>query len=125
MIIACVKALMPALFLVSAANAATTQPRYYAHQTVEDKQGVIAPWYKGQNGQCDFRVRISAETLKRYPWADASKAPTPAPHYIYNGSWQITPEGAITPGAQGDWENGDLCQRDAFAIVGWINYYQY
>ena len=41
---------------------------------VEDRHGVIAPWYGGQNGQCDFRVRVSAETLKRYPWADKPKA---------------------------------------------------
>ena len=27
-------------------------------------------WYRGQNGQCDFRICIAAETLKRYPWAD-------------------------------------------------------
>ena len=55
------------------ARAATTQPSYFAHKTVEDRHGVIAPWYAAQNGQCDFRVRISAETLKRYPWADAGK----------------------------------------------------
>ena len=42
--------------------------KYFAHPGIEDRYGVIAPWYRGQNGQCDFR--IAAETLKRYPWAD-------------------------------------------------------
>ncbi|UCD29076.1 MAG: hypothetical protein JSV03_00910, partial [Planctomycetota bacterium] len=72
--------------------AATIQKRYYAHKVAEDRYGVIAPWYKGQNGQFDFRVRIAAETLKRYPWADASKAVAPAPEYFYNGRWQIAPD---------------------------------
>ena len=69
-------------------------PRYYAFEAVEDRHGVIAPWYGGQNGQLDFRVRVAAETLKRYPWA--TDAPSPAPHYVYNGSWRIAPDGTIT-----------------------------
>jgi hypothetical protein len=28
--------------------------RYFAHPVVEDRYGVIAPWYRGLNGQCDF-----------------------------------------------------------------------
>lgn len=77
-------------------KAATVQKRYYAHDAVHDRHGVIAPWYKGQNGQCDFRVRIAAETLKRYPWADATKAPTPAPEFVYSGAWKIAADGTIT-----------------------------
>ncbi|MCX6621115.1 MAG: hypothetical protein NTY38_08545 [Acidobacteria bacterium] len=44
---------------------ATTLRYYFGHAPVADKHGVIAPWYPGQNGQCDYRVRIAAETLKR------------------------------------------------------------
>src|ERR1039458_2994867 len=50
------------------AAAANAKARYYGHDAVMDSYGVIAPWYQGLNGQCDFRVRIAAETLKRYPW---------------------------------------------------------
>ena len=53
------------------AAAATAKAHYYAHDAVLDSRGVIAPWYQGLNGQCDFRVRIAAETLKRYPWTTA------------------------------------------------------
>ena len=70
------------------ATAADAQPvkKYFAHPAVEDRDGVIAPWYRGQNGQCDFRVRIAAETLKRYPWADKPMAVMAAPHFVFNSS---------------------------------------
>ena len=74
-----------------------SQARYFAHPAVEDRYGVIAPWYQGLNGQCDFRVRITAETLKRYPWATKPKTGLPAPDYIYNGWWEIKPDGTILP----------------------------
>ena len=63
------------------AAAADSQPvkKYFAHPAVEDRDGVIAPWYRGQNGQCDFRVRVAAETLKRYPWTDKPVAVMAAP----------------------------------------------
>ena len=59
--------------------------KYFAHPVVEDRYGVIAPWYRGQNGQCDFRVRIAEETLKRYPWTEPGKSAMPGPHFIFNG----------------------------------------
>ena len=49
----------------------------------------------GQNGQVDFRVRIAAETLKRYPWTAKSMAVMAAPYFVFSGSWGITPDGAI------------------------------
>ncbi|MDB6124766.1 MAG: Di-glucose binding within endoplasmic reticulum, partial [Pedosphaera sp.] len=55
-------------------DAATNQNRYYGHDAVWDKYGVIAPWYHGLNGQCDYRIRIAAETLKRYPWTTTNNA---------------------------------------------------
>lgn len=61
--------------LTSAATAGV-QSRYYGHAAVHDRYGVIAPWYQGLNGQCDFRVRIAAETLKRYPWTARTNAIT-------------------------------------------------
>jgi len=99
--------------------------RYYAHPVVEDAHGVIAPWYGGLNGQCDFRVRIAAETLKRYPWADNPATGLPAPHYLYNGHWRIDEDGTITPLEHRPWHNGDLGQRLAFALQAWLNYYRY
>jgi hypothetical protein len=104
---------------------ATTQPSYYAHPAVEDRFGVIAPWYRGLNGQCDWRVRISAETMKRYPWTAPGQALAPAPQYIYNGQWHITPDGTITIPQQKDWDNGDHGQRAALALTGWLYYYRY
>ena len=76
------------LFWPVCAAAADAQPmkKYFAHPAVEDRDGVIAPWYQGQNGQCDFRARIAAETLKRYPWTDKSMAVMAAPYFVFSGS---------------------------------------
>ena len=104
---------------------ATAQTHYYGHDAVEDKYGVIAPWYQGQNGQYDFRVRVAAETLKRYPWADRDHSVTPAPEFVYNGTWSIAPEGKITVVKEKDWANGDLGQRAAYVLGGMIDYYRY
>ena len=51
----------------SQGTAVSSKAHYYGHDAVVDSGGVIAPWYQGLNGQCDLRVRIAAETLKRYP----------------------------------------------------------
>ena len=61
--------LLPALMatlvgVVAIAGGATTLRHYYGHDAAADSNGVIAPWYHGQNGQYDFRVRIAAETMK-------------------------------------------------------------
>ncbi len=109
----------------SFATAATVQKRYYAYPAVHDKYGVIAPWYKGQNGQLDFRLRIAAETLKRYPWVEPPAAPSAAPHYIFNGHWKIDPKGTITPVPINDWDNGDLGQRAAYILSAMVDYYRY
>jgi hypothetical protein len=113
------------LLPVPAAIAATSLPRYYAHEAKHDPQGVIAPWYGGLNGQCDFRVRIAAETLKRYPWTASSNAVRAYPHYIFSGVWQIDAHGAITPKTPSDWANGDLGQRATSLLNGWVDYYRY
>lgn len=107
------------------ASAAEVQERYYAHPAVEDEHGVIAPWYTGQNGQCDLRVRIAAETLKRYPWTTADRAAAALPEYVFSGAWTISPEGTITVPPIGDWENGDLGQRAAYVLSGLVDYYRY
>jgi hypothetical protein len=99
--------------------------RYYAHDAAEDANGVIAPWYKGLNGQCDWRVRIAAETLKRYPWTDAKRAVAAAPEYVFSGAWHITPDGKITIPPLSDWANGDLGQRAAYVLSGLVDYYRY
>ncbi len=113
------------LSVVVAATAATVQERYYAHPAVHDKHGVIRPWYDGQNGVCDFRLRIAAETLKRYPWVAPPEAVSAAPHYIFNGHWKIAPDGNITPVPINDWDNGDLGQRAAYVLSGLVDYYRY
>lgn len=107
------------------AGAARVQSRYYAYPAVEDADGVIAPWYRGQNGQWDFRVRIAAETMKRYPWTTRERGPVPAPEYMVNGSWTITPEGEISVPDSASWDNGDLGQRAAYVLAGWVDYYRY
>jgi len=78
------------------AGGAEARARYYAHAAVHDGQGVIAPWYGGLNGQCDFRVRIAAETLKRYPWTTTNEAAAAYPHYVFSGVWQIASIGAVS-----------------------------
>lgn len=115
------------IFFVGAvtAEAATTQKHYYAHDAVEDEYGVIAPWYTGQNGQLDLRIRIAAETLKRYPWTDTKKAVATLPEFIFSGAWKITADGTITIPPISDWANGDLGQRASYLLSGLIDYYRY
>ncbi|HEY5914050.1 MAG TPA: malectin domain-containing carbohydrate-binding protein [Verrucomicrobiae bacterium] len=104
---------------------AGVQSRYYAHEAVHDQYGVVAPWYHGLNGQCDFRVRIAAETLKRYPWTTRTNAITEYPAYVFSGFWQISSNGVITPRDPGDWGNGDLSQRATSILNGFVDYYRY
>ena len=107
------------------ATGATTQKRYYAHETVEDAHGVIAPWYQGANGQFDERIRVAVETLKRYPWTPPGKAPKQLPEYIYSGAWKIDQEGNITIPPIDDWANADIAQRAAYVLGSLIDYYRY
>jgi hypothetical protein len=104
---------------------AEVQKRYYAREAVHDRAGVIAPWYTAPNGQLDFRIRIAAETLKRYPWVTPPQAVGAAPHYVFNGHWKITPDGSITPVPINDWDNGDLGQRAAYVLSAMVDYYRY
>lgn len=105
--------------------AANTLLFYYAHSPTTDKYGVIAPWYTGQNGQYDYRVRIAAETLKRYPWVTRDKAVMPAPEYVYDGTWHIDDEGHIRAVPERDWDNGDVGQRAAYIFASAMEYYRY
>ncbi len=116
-----------ALILVPlAALAASQQTRYYGHATVEDEHGIIAPWYGGLNGQFDYRVRIAAETLKRYPWVTGARARAfIGPEYLFNGTWRITEDGQISVPDLRDWDNGDLGQRAAYVLSAFVDYYRY
>jgi len=105
--------------------ASTNLPAYYAHSTVEDAYGVIAPWYGGLNGQLDERVNIAVNVLKRYPWVDRPKAVMAAPDFVYNSHWSIKPDGKIEIPPTTDWMCGDLCQRAWSTIKGLTAYYQY
>ena len=123
-------ALLATIILVGSAPARADDAKpaatYFAHPAAEDAYGVIAPWYRGQNGQCDFRVRVAAETLKRYPWADKNVAVMPAPHFVFNGTWSIKPDGAISVNPKlSDWDNGDVGQRSASLLSAFTNYYGY
>ena len=69
---------------------------------------------------------IAAETLKRYPWANKSDAVMAAPHFVFNGSWAIKPDGAISINPNiPDWANGDIGQRSVSLLCGMIDYYRY
>jgi hypothetical protein len=104
---------------------ARNQKHYYAHDAVLDRFGVIAPWYKHPNGQCDYRIRIAAETLKRYPWTTAENAIAVYPDYLFTSKWKISPDGTITTLDPGDWMNGDLGQRSTSVLKGMVEYYRY
>ena len=111
-------------------KAETTLPRYFAHESVVDNQGVIAPWYQGLNGQCDWRVRIAAETMKRYPWV-GNKSPFDLPEYMVNNHWSITEDGKITvlppirPPVRPWPMDMDYGYRFYFVVMGWVDYYRY
>jgi hypothetical protein len=98
---------------------------YYGHDAVLDRYGVIAPWYHQVNGQCDFRIRIAAETLKRYPWTTTQNAVAAYPDYLFTSNWAIAQDGTITPKHLGDWSNGDLGQRTTSVLKGMVDYYHY
>ncbi|MBS1813306.1 MAG: hypothetical protein JSS87_00350 [Acidobacteria bacterium] len=115
-------------FLVLAASGVseTKQINYFGHNAEVDQYGVIAPWYPAQNGQFDYRVRIAAETMKRYPWSQPGKAVTPAPEYVYNGHWNdVDYRGRIASLDQTPWNNGDVGQRNAYVLSAMIDYYRY
>ena len=113
--------------------------KYFAHEVREDRNGVIAPWCDTQNGPCDYRVRVSAETLKRYPWADAKKAVMAAPEYVFFSQWNIDTDGKITlpepyvhqgvehfnKKLKTQWLNGDLGSRYYWVVAAMTRYYAY
>ena len=113
------------LFMATLSQAAVTQDRVLGHETVEDEYGVIAPWYKGQNGQFDNRVRIAAETIKRYPWVTKEKAIAVSPEFVFNTRWHIAEDGSITIPKMDDWTNGDIAQNAARVVNALVEYYQY
>ncbi|MBN2377418.1 MAG: hypothetical protein JXD22_13535 [Sedimentisphaerales bacterium] len=113
------------LLIVRLGQGATRLDRYYAHVAREDAFGVIAPWYPGQNGQIDERIRIAAEVMKRYPWVDTSKAVMAAPDFVYNSHWKIEPDGTIVIPPTNDWMCGDLSQRAWSIIKGLTAHYRY
>ncbi|MCL5104794.1 MAG: malectin domain-containing carbohydrate-binding protein [Armatimonadetes bacterium] len=107
-------------------HAAIVQDRYYAHAAVYDKYGVVAPWYQGLNGVSDYRIRIAAETLKRYPWTNRTNAVETVPEYVFNGVWNIAPDGKIAVEHNlSDWNNGDMGYRAGFTMMGFVSYYRY
>lgn len=118
-------ALVMALLVAVAVPAAETVKQLFAHPTVEDEYGVITPWYGGQNGQFDNRVRIAAETIKRYPWIAAGQAPARTPEFVFNSTWRIDDDGKISVPLIDDWANGVMGQNAARMLNGLVDYYQY
>lgn len=97
--------------LLRTAMAAETQVSYYAHPIAEDRLGVVAPWYGGQNGQFDFRIQRAAEVL-------------------LNSGWSVRNVGAATVTVpESFWGEGDLdpgmVQRGARALFAFVEYYRY
>ena len=80
---------------------------------------------QGLNGQCDYRVRIAAETLKRYPWTTTNTAMAAYPAYVFSGQWTIATNGAITPIPTSDWDTADIGQRSVCVLFGMADYYRY
>ena len=107
------------------ARAAEALKHYYAHDAVEDSYGVIAPWYQGQNGQLDLRVRIAAEFLKRYPWVDTSESVMAGPHWVFNARVDLGEDGTIHVLPASDNMNGNLGQRFKYITEAMPMYYAY
>ncbi len=105
--------------------AATTQEKYYAHEAVEDQHGVIAPWYQGQNGLVDHRVRVAAEFLKRYPWVSPPDCVMAGPHWVFNARVDLDPNGTISVLPATDNMNGNLGQRFKYITEAIPRYYRY
>jgi len=106
-------------------SAATAQPRYYAHEAIEDAHGVIAPWYRGQNGLVDLRVRVAAEFLKRYPWVGTDRSVMAGPHWIFNARVDLDDSGKIAVLPATDGMNGNLGQRFKYISESLTRYYRY
>ena len=111
--------------LATPSLAATTQTRYFAHEAVADRQGVIAPWYPGQNGLVDYRVRVAAEFLKRYPWVGTDRSVMAGPHWVFNARVDLDPSGKITVLPATDTMNGNLGQRFKYITEALPRYYRY
>jgi hypothetical protein len=74
--------------------------KQFAHPVVEDRHGVITPWYRGQNGQCELRVRIAEETLKRYPWSEPGQSVMPGHGIIAIRFWNRFSGEVMVPGIE-------------------------
>ncbi len=107
------------------ATAATSQQKYYAHPAVLDAEGVIAPWYRGQNGQLDLRVRVSADFLKRYPWVGRDQSVMAGPHWVFNPRVDLADDGTIHVLPATAQMNGNLGQRFKYITESLPRYYRY
>jgi hypothetical protein len=106
-------------------RAATARKHYFAHDAVEDRYGVIAPWYQGQNGFVDLRVRVAAEFLKRYPWVEKSESVMAGPHWVFNARVDLGKDGTIHILPASDTMNGNLGQRFKYITEAMPRYYRY
>ncbi len=105
--------------------AASAQKHYYAHDAVEDQYGVIAPWYGEQNGLVDYRVRVAADFLKRYPWVVPPECVMSGPHWVFNARVDLDPGGTIKVLPATDQMNGNLGQRFKYITEALPRYYRY
>lgn len=113
------------LSLPGNAPAANVLKHYYAHDAAEDSHGVIAPWYSGQNGLVDLRVRVAAEFLKRYPWVETSESVMAGPHWVFNARVDLGKDGTIHVLPATDSMNGNLGQRFKYITEAMPRYYRY
>lgn len=111
------------LAMVYCVHAASRLERYFAHDAVEDRHGVIAPWYQGLDGQTHAHVRVSIETLKRYPWTMPEEMVN-MPAYMVNNAWRIDRNGHITVRGE-DPVRGDYGSRSQGVLQALTRYYAY
>ena len=109
------------LFWPVSATAADTQgvKKYFAHPAVEDRDGVIAPWYRGPERPVRLprpHRRRDAQTLSLGRQSAGGHA---GAAFRLQRQWGIKPDGTIIVNPKlDDWDNGDVGQRSVSMLLG-------
>ena len=115
--VADIKIVVLAVLIIGSAEvaASATLKFYDGHAPEVDRNGGVAPWYTGQNGQYDLRVRIAGEKVKRYPWATGDRAIVPAPEYLLHVGYRPRRRHYRSAGKRlGEWRSGAACCNRPF-----------
>ena len=93
--------------------------KYFAHPAVEDRDGVIAPWYRGQNGQCDFRVRDRGRDAQALSLGRQGRGRHGGAAFRLHRNVGIKPDGTILVSPKLDnWMFADVGQRSVSTLFG-------